>query len=287
MSWQQAQTTLISGNRLHLHHGPIDLIIKAWGSSIETANAYQAAEENFSDLLETLVTDLPNLRQQVCPNRPLAGPVTQRMHKATSAFSDQFITPMAAVAGAVADHMINVLAKAADLEKALVNNGGDIALYLAPKHDLTIGCETGQIQVQAEDPIRGIATSGWRGRSHSLGIADSVTVLATNAAQADAAATMIANQVDLPQHPAIHRAQANTLASDSDLGQHWITTGVDPLTEQDIKAALQSGAAYANALWQTKTIIAAQLSLQGHHSYAGSPDLYLADKTPKRSEVRR
>ena len=34
-------------------------------------------------------------------------------------------------------------------------------------------------------PHRGVATSGWRGRSHSLGIADSVTVVARNAAAAD------------------------------------------------------------------------------------------------------
>ena len=51
--------------------------------------------------------------------------------------------------------------------------------------------------------MRGIATSGWRGRSFSLGIADAVTVLAATAAEADAAATVIANAVDLPGHPAI------------------------------------------------------------------------------------
>ena len=52
--------------------------------------------------------------------------------------------------------------------------------------------------------MRGIATSGWRGRSFSLGIADAVTVLAATAAEADAAATMIANAVDLPGHPGDH-----------------------------------------------------------------------------------
>ena len=67
--------------------------------------------------------------------------------------------------------------------------------------------------------MRGIATSGWRGRSFSLGIADAVTVLADRAAAADAAATIIANAVDLPGHPAIVRVPACELAPDSDLGR--------------------------------------------------------------------
>ena len=99
---------------------------------------------------------------------------------------------------------------AADLDKAYVNNGGDIALHLAPGAvDATpaiAGTGHGladRVIIRADDPVRGIATSGWRGRSFSLGIADAVTVLARTAAEADAAATMIANAVDLPGHPAI------------------------------------------------------------------------------------
>ena len=69
--------------------------------------------------------------------------------------------------------------------------------------------------------MRGVATSGWRGRSFSLGIADAVTVLAATAAAADAAATIIANAVDLPGHPAIARRPASELEDDSDLGDRW------------------------------------------------------------------
>jgi ApbE superfamily uncharacterized protein (UPF0280 family) len=67
-----------------------------------------------------------------------------------------------------------------------------------------------------------VATSGWRckgkgGRSFSFGIADAVTVLAGSAAAADAAATVIANAVDLPGHGAITRRPASAIDPDSDL----------------------------------------------------------------------
>ena len=78
-------------------------------------------------------------------------------------------------------------------------------------------------------PVRGIATSGWRGRSFSLGIADAVTVLADRAAMADAAATIIANAVDLPGHPGVVRVPARDLAPDSDLGDRLVTQGVGEL----------------------------------------------------------
>ena len=94
--------------------------------------------------------------------------------------------------------------------------------------------------VHADDPVRGIATSGRHGRSFSLGIADAVTVLAKTAAQADAAATVIANAVDLPGHPAILRRPACELQPDSDLGDRLVTRDVGALSEQEIEAGAGS-----------------------------------------------
>ncbi|MFX7144802.1 hypothetical protein ABTI11_20165, partial [Acinetobacter baumannii] len=82
-----------------------------------------------------------------------------------------------------------------------------------------------------------IATSDRHGRSFSRGIADAVTVLAKTASQADAAATIIANNVDLPGHPAIQRVPANELQPDSDLGSRLVTRAVGTLTEQEIETA--------------------------------------------------
>ena len=90
---------------------------------------------------------------------------------------------------------------------------------------------------------RGIATSGRHGRSFSLGIADAVTVLARTASQADAAATIIANAVDLPGHPAIIRCPANELQPDSDLGARLVTRDVGELSRgARSTTALRAGA---------------------------------------------
>jgi hypothetical protein len=86
-----------------------------------------------------------------------------------------------------------------------------------------------------------VATSGWKGRSFSLGIADSVTAFASTAAQADVAATIIANAIDLPCNPAIVRQPAAMLAPDSDLGERLVTVAVGALSEAEIDLALDAG----------------------------------------------
>jgi ApbE superfamily uncharacterized protein (UPF0280 family) len=113
-------------------------------------------------------------------------------------------------------------------------------------------------------PIRGIATSGWRGRSFSLGIADAVTALAETASKADAAATIIANAVDLPGHAAIVRVPACEIAPDSDLLDLPVTRSVGDLTRNEVSQALDAGEGVANELQQRGLICAAALSVQGH-----------------------
>jgi len=129
---------------------------------------------------------------------------------------------------------------------------GDLSL---PKMDATI-------EIASGDPIRGIATSGWRGRSQSLGIADSVTVLAQSAAMADAAATMIANAVNVDD-PAIHRLPACEVRDDSDLGDLLVTVEVGTLPLQKIEQALEGGVDRAAELQARRLIGAAYLQLQG------------------------
>jgi hypothetical protein len=178
-----------------------------------------------------------------------------------------FITPMAAVAGAVAQEVLEAMLEGAELTRAYVNNGGDIALHLARGHEFRIAVrspanrELGTVRIDAADPVRGIATSGWGGRSFSLGIADAVTVLARTAAQADAAATVIGNRVDLPGHRAIAREPANMLQPDSDLGDRLVTTHVGRLTRDECEAALTGGARMADELIAARRIEAAALFL--------------------------
>ena len=245
-------TAFLPDGRLHLQHGPIDLIIEAFGARDEVERAYRHAIDRFGDILPTLVHELPMLRRPVGDAYPLLqGPVARRMAEAVWPHRGVYITPMAAVAGAVADEMLQATLSGRMLDKAYVNNGGDIAFHLSPGHELKAGIFVdrldGSVRLTHDRPVRGIATSGWGGRSFSLGIADSVTVLATTAAEADAAATVIANAVNA-DHPAIERRPARDLDPDSDLGELLVTTRVGALPSDVIAAALDHGAAEARRL---------------------------------------
>lgn len=262
-----AMAIRLPDGRLHLQHGPIDLICEAWGPRELVDLGYRRAWQRFEGLLQELVAELPALR---CENQALFGPIAQTMGRAVAPFRPAFITPMAAVAGAVAEAILAALAWPG-ITRAYVNNGGDIALYLEPGQQLVCaiaGAES-QITVQYDTCVRGIATSGWRGRSWSLGIADSVTVLAKSAAMADAAATMIANAIDLPTHLAISRRPANQLQADSDLGARLVTIGVAPLTKSEILTALARGAAAANVYRAAGLIESAALFLQAESQIIG------------------
>jgi uncharacterized protein len=212
----------------------------------------------------------------------LSGPVARRMAAAVAPYSQKiFITPMAAVAGSVADEVLSAMRSAADdaLTCAYVNNGGDIALHLAPGTQFTTGLVDrpdrpslfATATIAASDDVRGIATSGAGGRSFSLGIADAVTILARDAASADAAATVVANAVDIA-HPGIVRAKARDLQPDSDLGDLLVTRSVPPLATPEIDAALDAGVLVADALLRDGLIAAAALHLQGTTRVVGSLD---------------
>ena len=269
---------LPDGKRLHLQHGPIDLIIDADGSRDAVHRAYAAAAERFSTLLEELVMELPQLRR-ACPaeGARFAGSVARRMEAAVRPHArDRFVTPMAAVAGAVADEILGAMVAAAPLDRAYVNDGGDIALHLTPgrQFDLAVAREDGhgrhgRVRISAGDPVRGVATSGRGGRSLSLGIADAATVLARDAAAADAAATLIANAVDLPDHPAVQRVPASDIDPDSDLGSNPVVVGCAPLSATEIDAALTRGLAAAEAMRPAGLIVSAALFLQGENRTLG------------------
>ncbi|ETX30546.1 UPF0280 family protein [Roseivivax isoporae] len=263
---------LLPGDRLHLQHGPIDLVIGAEG---DRRAAFAAARARFDTVLEELVAELPQLRRPV-PSPTPEGETARRMHAACLPHADGITTPMAAVAGAVAETVLAAMVAAAPLRRAYVNNGGDIALHIAQGAEYAAGIAApdgtslGTARIAAGDPVRGIATSGQGGRSLSLGIADAVTVLAASAAAADVAATRIANAVDLAGHPAIRRAPAATLRDDSDLGQVAVVTAVGLLDPEDIAAALDRGARAADAMRRAGLIAAAALFLRGSTRSTGA-----------------
>src|SRR5580698_4450133 len=195
MTAMTATRAQLDATRWHLQHGPIDLIIGADGEAAAVRDAHEACWQRFTGVLSELVAELPGLRRAVqhdAVRRPCEGPVANRMWDACYPHRARYITPMAAVAGSVADELIAAFARRG-VSRAFINNGGDIALYLGEGQHYRIGVFTdlaefegaslangpdaglneglkldANLTLDAASPVRGIATSGWRGRSFSL-----------------------------------------------------------------------------------------------------------------------
>ena len=261
---------LPDGRRRHFQHGPIDLVLEAFGPAGEVAAFHEQAWVRFRTVLGELVGELPALRIHTSDMPAIHGNTARRMAAVCVPHRGSFVTPMAAVAGAVADEVLAAAVAGRNLTRAYINNGGDIAIHLAPGARFRTGVvalgkmpeAAGVAEIGSEDGIGGIATSGWRGRSLSLGIADSVTVLAGNAAAADVAATLIANSVDVDS-AAVIRIPACELDPDSDLGDRPVTVDVGALGTAEIEAALATGRAAAQSMSARGLIAAASLSLCG------------------------
>ena len=277
-----ARRATFADGRRHFQHGPIDLVIGADGDADAVEAAHRNAWNRFEGILEELVGELTPLKRPIDGRCPVRGPVARRMWDACVVHCDRYVTPMAAVAGAVADEIVGFYRRPG-IRRAWVNNGGDIAIHLTEGASISVGLFAdlarfegpdakldvdGRFSIAHDRSIRGIATSGWRGRSFSLGIADSVTVLARTAADADAAATMIANAVDVDDVRIVRRP-ASTLKDDSDLRDLLVTVEVPSLPVEMVRHALAKGLRLADELCIDGTIVAAALVCQGMMATAG------------------
>tara|TARA_B100001059_G_C17826927_1_gene581978 strand:+ start:928 stop:1845 length:918 start_codon:yes stop_codon:yes gene_type:complete len=284
----QVQKIILPGNRLHLQHGPINIIIKANGSSSCVKKAYGLAARRMDGMLEGLVNNLSLLRAPLSFKKDINinDATSKHMISTVRQYRNYFITPMAAVAGAVADEILIAMSVVKGLNNIFVNNGGDIALFLGDGQkmkigvvpDLSVAAPTASVQITSKDDIRGIATSGWDGHSLSLGIADAVTVLAKNAAVADTVATLIANEVNCNAN-CIDRAQAFKIDPDSDLGKKLVTIKVGSLNKKEINDALNRGARFAQKLIDKNKVFGVFIYLQGHNRSLGWPYQNIEVKT--------
>jgi ApbE superfamily uncharacterized protein (UPF0280 family) len=273
------QRRVMADGRQHFQHGPIDCILGADGAADACATAFDRAWQRFGGLLGELASELPLLRENlaVAGAEMPQGRVARRMVDACRphAAGGRFMTAMAAVAGSVAEELIEAFDDPR-VTRAYVNNGGDIALRLMPGSEYRVGVVgnvdaanvDARLRIAADQPVRGIATSGWRGRSFSFGIADSVTVFATTASMADAAATVVANAVDVDD-ARIVRLPADAVRDDSDLGNMLVTRDVPRLPARLIDLALARGAAQAEHEIAAGRIVAAALHVQGRLRLVG------------------
>ncbi len=288
--WEKPSINRLPGDRLHLRHGPIGIVLKVWAADDVVRQAHRLVTRHFPKILPELADQRAELKAPLKKRVSVDGKVAQNMVDSALPFADVFVTPMAAVAGAVAEEIMRIICAAGPIQKAYVNNGGDIALHLEPGQSLTFGVAgdfsanpntptiNGTIKIDAAMNINGIATSGAHGRSFSLGIADSVTVLAKTAATADVAATLIANAVNVDSK-SVTRKAANKLDPDTDLGALLVTTKIGKLTATEIASALDAGAARAQSYLDKSLIAGAVLMLQGGVRTIGAPVKTLEEKS--------
>ncbi|OPL18184.1 MAG: hypothetical protein AVO35_06675 [Candidatus Aegiribacteria sp. MLS_C] len=131
---------------------------------------------------------------------PSAPEVAVRMAEASSLWG---VGPMASVAGAVAESVGRALEEWTDT--VIVENGGDIFARSAGTLNFVLYAGedspfSGRIGFRIHAPDgKGVCTSsGTVGHSLSFGRAGAVTVVAGDCAEADAAATAIANMISAP-----------------------------------------------------------------------------------------
>jgi ApbE superfamily uncharacterized protein (UPF0280 family) len=126
-----------------------------------------------------------------------APPIVRRMADASSKVA---VGPMAAVAGAIGQYVVEGLI-GAGAKHVIFDNGGDIAMHL--DHPIIIGIYTGPysieglgLRVTRTHETLGVCTSsGTVGHSMSLGLSDASVVVSGDVALADAAATALGNAI--------------------------------------------------------------------------------------------
>jgi hypothetical protein len=249
--------------------GPAALVVRGE----KDGSPFEFDRERVEGLVTNILSDigdcLPILKQKAYKIKKTASlpDVARLMVEAVKVVDGASLTPMAAVAGSVADRLRDYL-KTEALDFLSINNGGDISVFNPSGRPVSIGL--GDIQRNRPTPYSlriegltefGIATSGFGGRSFTLGVADVVSVIASSGALADAAATFICNCTAIPSEQVV-RQRAGEIDAGSDIADELVTVQVGPLDAGLVREALEKGRTAAQALKRANAIVDAVLLLR-------------------------
>jgi ApbE superfamily uncharacterized protein (UPF0280 family) len=245
------------------------LTISVWAENqARPVMAVQTARKAL-DLLERLSEDQPILKIKPGRIRNFSNisPLVKRALSACKAISPD-LTGMATIAGLVADELV-AFAFTLGGDRIIVNNGGDIAPGLGKNQTVRVALKDPWketvahfLEIRSSHGVGGVATSGWRGRSFSPGVADAVSVWASDCLLADAAATWIAGQMKL-NSPKVIQRPAKDLDPETDIPHLMITRDVLALTDGEKETVLAAGHAAAKELMVKGIIRGAFMSVQG------------------------
>lgn len=259
---------VLGPGNVKLDFGPTQMTINVSGKDAGSGVAEEAALYAVGVIRSlAAVKEIAAMPQDAIGDTGDLPEVLQRMVAAVRASGDGDLTPMAAVAGTVADMTADWLA-ARDIPKVVVNNGGDIAVRLQSGHSVSVGitpaldlAPTHVLTINAGDGIGGVATSGLGGRSFTKGIATAAVAVATHAALADACATSLGNATFAP-HPAIRMVPAQEVDPLTDIVGHLVVREVGPLPPEVFQEALTNGWQRARQLYDLGIIKGAALFIR-------------------------
>lgn len=280
----ERSATVLPGGRVLAESGPMRLVISASiGKMAQTEAALRAAEESFV-FLERIARHRKILGRHFPEHgEGIEDPLVLKMINSVVMIGDEDLTPMAAVAGTLADEVADFLFERG-MTKVVVDNGGDVAIRADREDPITVG-----IRPDVSDPAvsyvigldprlrsHGVATSGLGGRSLTRGIASAATVVARTASLADAAATAVANASFLEDSQVLRRS-AEDLDPYTDIPGLDITVKVGPLSEEKKGLAVSRAFQKAEDLVRRQVIFGAFVAVQGVHGMTG----YFRDRLMK------
>ncbi|MBI5569365.1 MAG: FAD:protein FMN transferase [Desulfomonile tiedjei] len=249
--------------------GPMRMFIDGSVRGVRQPEVCCEAARYAIEVLEEIAACRPEMERPACEiPEPPENAFTRTMWAAALAIGDSDLTPMAAVAGTIADATAGYLT-GKGLTRVIVNNGGDLAIHAVAGERIAVGIRsdvdspavTHRVVLSGEMGVCGVCTSGFGGRSFTRGIASAATVFASTAAIADAAATAIANATYLAS-PAVLQRPADTLYPDTDLKGVAVTVSVGRLTSAEVTRALARGIDRGEALANRGLIMGACVTVQ-------------------------
>jgi len=260
----------MQGGSVTVECGPMRLVIDARiGKVPQPQQAVRAGDEAVR-FLEAVARSRPFLGRNYRGLMPhITEPLALKMVASVKAAGDEHLTPMAAVAGTIADAVADFLFERG-MTRVLVDNGGDVAVRCSDGEPVAVGIrpnvESKRIaHVMALGPERtawGIATSGLGGRSLTRGVLDAATIVAAGASLADAAATAVAN-ASYVAHSAVVRKPAEEIDPFTDIAGLEVTLNVGPLPEEKKHQALDHAIRRAEKLIGNGIILGAFVACQG------------------------
>jgi ApbE superfamily uncharacterized protein (UPF0280 family) len=253
-------------------NGPMGIVIQAWDrGKPDLEMALQAARFSFTCLAQ-VAEHHAILRDHPCILPKGMAPIPRAMVESVMAIGEKDLTPMAAVAGSIADAVADWLFSRG-MSRVIVNNGGDIAIRLAKSETARVGIRTRVenssishgVELTGIYPSWGVTTSGLGGRSLTRGIASAVTAFARTASLADAAATSIANACFV-KDDAIVQVLAQNLDPYTDIRGIPVTVKVGKLKKTSILQAMNKALSRAEQLFETGIILGAVIAVENELS---------------------